>query len=963
MLHKRRRRVAAHASPRTTGRYYQVVLLLLCLTTSSITTIAVSSSGEQRQHLRRSSAVAGASGSGVVGGAARRICRNVLWTAGKVEPLRRSHNLCSSEVATAGAAAAASPTDGSLRETIGRSLLEVRGGSEGLKSEKWSREKAAAGMTARAGAGGNAGLHKVETQGEDYFESSSSSSSRERAAAAAAAASPTSLPRVIVRDELDVVTCDQSTPVAGDAGIGVSLREGAAVAPGTAGIRVGRGKAQSAPVDQKTNRSGRDPARGVGLASEDDTSMVLEVNEGWRSSETPPAAGGGDGVAAAAASQDEGLVVDNAKREAAAVGAASAAAPEGATARDQPSPAAGTFADGSTTGAADLAGSGVGGGSGGVDNREVSSGESEVGDQQDVLDLLSERDVKGTTAVRKRQRTATPKVASGGWTRKPAPPEEPGATGIPAVARSRPNDLPRAGAPRPPRGEVRVWRPWGRHGAVPASGAGVSDNGGVVEGTAAPGVEVAAEAAGSGVVAMVGQEAAGGDEVVGKAKAKRMRWEPKYLTVKAVFFLFYSSLGAIMPYLPVYYHSLGIPDRRIGHLGAITPAMTFLFTPLWGALTDKSGMLKQILVLTFAASTLLRVSLAARTSFLWIVSVITLTAVINAPVRPLLDSSALQSLDDRAEYGKQRLWGQWGFGIGSFLTGKLLSRFGFKAAFYMHAAFSLPTLLILMRFSPKKEDRGKEPPKFGELYQLVVHDPDVLVFFSMVFAIGLSSGVIENFAYKRLRELGGTGSVLGVSRLVSSLSGIPMFFFSGAIVKHFSIVGILTASMMSFIARFVIYASIKNPWAGLPAEALRGVTFAGFWAASTCHVGAIAPPGLSTTMLGLLNATYGGIGQSLGSLVGGSLSMRFGTARAFLVYASVDACLLLAFFLFWGLHPNGQQKDRGAGGGIGASSGQDVGKASPHAGQLPPAAEATPQQPAEGLQDQTFTPPPAVGQR
>ncbi|CAN0512406.1 unnamed protein product, partial [Ectocarpus sp. 8 AP-2014] len=119
----------------------------------------------------------------------------------------------------------------------------------------------------------------------------------------------------------------------------------------------------------------------------------------------------------------------------------------------------------------------------------------------------------------------------------------------------------------------------------------------------------------------------------------------------------------------------------------------------------------------------------------------------------------------------------------------------------------------------------------------------------MVFAIGLSSGVIENFAYKRLRELGGTGSVLGVSRLVSSLSGIPMFFFSGAIVKHFSIVGILTASMMSFIARFVIYASIKNPWAGLPAEALRGVTFAGFWAASTCHVGAIAPPGLSTTMV------------------------------------------------------------------------------------------------------------------
>lgn len=92
--------------------------------------------------------------------------------------------------------------------------------------------------------------------------------------------------------------------------------------------------------------------------------------------------------------------------------------------------------------------------------------------------------------------------------------------------------------------------------------------------------------------------------------------------------------------------------------------MTFVFTPLWGAVTDKSGMLKQILVLTFASSALLRVCLAARTSYLWIVTLITLTAIMNAPVRPLLDSGALQILDDRSEYGKQRLWGQWGFGVG-----------------------------------------------------------------------------------------------------------------------------------------------------------------------------------------------------------------------------------------------------------------------------------------------------------
>lgn len=122
---------------------------------------------------------------------------------------------------------------------------------------------------------------------------------------------------------------------------------------------------------------------------------------------------------------------------------------------------------------------------------------------------------------------------------------------------------------------------------------------------------------------------------------------PKYLIVKALYFLFYGSLGAVMPYLPVYYHSLGIPDRRIGHLGAITPALTFLVSPLWGALTDSTGRLKEILLFAFVSSVIFRVLLVANQNFSWIISMITLCAVVNAPVRPLLDSSVLGLLDDR----------------------------------------------------------------------------------------------------------------------------------------------------------------------------------------------------------------------------------------------------------------------------------------------------------------------------
>jgi len=61
--------------------------------------------------------------------------------------------------------------------------------------------------------------------------------------------------------------------------------------------------------------------------------------------------------------------------------------------------------------------------------------------------------------------------------------------------------------------------------------------------------------------------------------------------------------------------------------------------------------------------------------------------------------------------------------------------------------------------------------------------------------------------------------------------------------------GVLMLSLISYILRFFIYASIRSPWGGLPAEALRGMTFAAMWASSTYYTHRISPPGLSATMV------------------------------------------------------------------------------------------------------------------
>jgi hypothetical protein len=76
-----------------------------------------------------------------------------------------------------------------------------------------------------------------------------------------------------------------------------------------------------------------------------------------------------------------------------------------------------------------------------------------------------------------------------------------------------------------------------------------------------------------------------------------------------------------------------------------------------------------------------------------------------------------------------------------------------------------------------------------------------------------------------------------------------MFWLSGNIIRAVGTKSVLTLTVLSYVVRFVMYASITRGWHAIPAEILRGLTFAIFWSAATTHVYDISPKGLSATMV------------------------------------------------------------------------------------------------------------------
>jgi hypothetical protein len=327
-------------------------------------------------------------------------------------------------------------------------------------------------------------------------------------------------------------------------------------------------------------------------------------------------------------------------------------------------------------------------------------------------------------------------------------------------------------------------------------------------------------------------------------------------------------------------------------LGAITPAVNFVVSPLWSALADTTGILfpcfpylsecpfvgkhQMIMLTTFIGSVLVRCLLTYSNNNVKILSmIVVVSAILYAPVKPLLDSTVMAMLTDKSLYGRSRLFGQFGFGLGSFIVDRVMEG-NIKIMFFVHLLLSFPTALLMYFFNPSQKitDTGVEKrswlksSRFNPFNPQVKKEPvnrridiinglkhtlgnsEVLIFFTIVFIVGISSGIVENFAYVRLAELDSSSrSIFGPLRLASSITGSAMFWISGLFIKNLGVNGVMVLSLISYILRFFIYGSVRNAWHALPAEMLRGLTFALFWSSATFYVYEISPKHLTATMV------------------------------------------------------------------------------------------------------------------
>lgn len=369
-------------------------------------------------------------------------------------------------------------------------------------------------------------------------------------------------------------------------------------------------------------------------------------------------------------------------------------------------------------------------------------------------------------------------------------------------------------------------------------------------------------------------------------------WQPKLM-----YFVSNAWTSAQINFLSIYYQQTAQFSKvQIGVLQTLPCICTMVAPPLWGAVADHIRNQRFVHVLCIVTGALLMFAVRFfYWSFNWTVLVIIASNFQVAPAGSLLDHAVLNLLDEvGGEYGKQRLFGALGYGVGAYVTGLIVAVAGISWSFDVSLTLGLTSLLVLRTIPPMQHhshlldgsslESVTKPPSFTESMKLIAEKVDVMVLLGVVFLMGLMYGVLSSFLTLNLYNLsGGNAQIVGISIMAETASEIPAFFYSHVIIKRFGIVNVLLMSIAGYALRVSYYAVMTNAWSAIPFEFLHGVTYGLAWAACTQYVYTAAPTGCQGTVMGILNAVQNGLARGMGTLIGGYFYQHYGPRTMWLV--------------------------------------------------------------------------------
>jgi PPP family 3-phenylpropionic acid transporter len=173
--------------------------------------------------------------------------------------------------------------------------------------------------------------------------------------------------------------------------------------------------------------------------------------------------------------------------------------------------------------------------------------------------------------------------------------------------------------------------------------------------------------------------------------------------VRGYYFAFMGGWGCILPFMNLFYVSLGLTGKEIGSFASISAIVGLFAAPLWVTQSRKQPNPGRFLQMAVALGALAYLLIANQTSFWPIAAVVFFQALVSAGISPMSDALAVNvARAADTGYGSVRVWGSVGWIVTVLTAGRLIEYLGFKIGFLGTALGFVIALTLLFFVNPRQ---------------------------------------------------------------------------------------------------------------------------------------------------------------------------------------------------------------------------------------------------------------------
>jgi len=362
----------------------------------------------------------------------------------------------------------------------------------------------------------------------------------------------------------------------------------------------------------------------------------------------------------------------------------------------------------------------------------------------------------------------------------------------------------------------------------------------------------------------------------------------------------FTAVGALYPYIPIYYSSLGLDVGAIGLLAAIFSAAAMLGSPLWGAAGDRLGRSRAVLLIPASLAALAFWALAVAQG-MWIVGIAAAAASFAmSGVSPVLDARALETVrDDRSRFGRLRVWGSISFIASALFVGWLADWAGIRSLFIV----LIPALLVTGVIGIGLRSQSPEPtlPRLSSL-AAVFRSSLLMRFLAAALVVWTANAAINAFFSVYLVQIGAAPTLVGWAWAIGAAVEVPVMVAFPVLSRRIGLERLIVIGAAFFVARAAALTLVTDPVLATFTMALHGAAFSLVLVGGVAYVSRDAPTGAAASAQGVLSAMVFGLSMIIGPELGGLLGGGLGLSGMFVVAGVVSAAGVIG--LAWLLAPS-----------------------------------------------------------